>query len=41
MNFEKPEKSETFEKMKKFVGDITILHMCTENHNHMSTVPEI
>ena len=21
--------------MKKFVGDITILHMCTKNHNHM------
>ena len=21
--------------MKKFVGDINILHMCTKNHNHM------
>ena len=31
MNFEKP-KNQTFEKMKKFDGDI-ILHMCTENHN--------
>ena len=37
MNFEKPEKSETSEKMKKFVGDITILHMCTKNHNHMKS----
>ena len=25
--------------MKKFAGDIIILHMCTKNHNHM--VPEI
>ena len=21
--------------MKKFAGDIIILHMCTKNHNHM------
>ena len=21
--------------MKKFAGDIVILHMCTKNHNHM------
>ena len=33
MNFEKP-KNQTFEKMKKFTGDI-VFHMCTENHNHM------
>ena len=27
-------------KNEKFAGDI-ILHMCTKNHNHMITVPEI
>ena len=32
MNFGKS-KNQTFEKMKKFAGDI-ILHMCTETHNH-------
>ena len=25
----------TFDKTKKFAGDIIILHMCTKNHNHM------
>ena len=29
-----PQKSK-FWKMKKFAGDIIILHMCTKNHNHM------
>ena len=24
--------------MKKFAGDIVILHMCTKNHNHMSGI---
>ena len=28
-------KNQTFEKMKKTVGDIIILHICTKNHNHM------
>ena len=27
--------------MKKFAGDIIILHMCTKNHNIWCTVPEI
>ena len=31
----KSQKNQTFEKMKKFAGDIIILHMCTKNHNHM------
>ena len=30
----KPQKSK-FWKMKKFPGDIIILHMCNKNHNHM------
>ena len=30
-------KNQTFEKIKKiFWIDITILHMCTKNHNHMN-----
>ena len=29
------EKNQNFEKMKKVSGDVIILHMCTENHNHM------
>ena len=28
-------KNQNFEKMKKFDGDINILHMCTKNNNHM------
>ena len=28
-------KNQTFEKMKKFAGDIILLHMCTKHHNHM------
>ena len=28
-------KNQNFEKMKKTPGDITILHMCTINDNHM------
>ena len=28
-------------KMKKFPGEIIILHMCTKNHNIRCTVPEI
>ena len=28
-------KNQNFEKMKKTPGDITILHMCTINGNHM------
>ena len=28
-------KNQNFEKMKKIAGDITILHMCTKNHNQM------
>ena len=27
--------NQTFEKMKKIIGDITILHICTTNENHM------
>ena len=31
-----------FEKMKKTLGDIMILHLCTTNNNHMMyMVPEI
>ena len=28
-------KSQNFEKLKKIPGDITILHKCTKNHDHM------
>ena len=28
-------KNQNFGKMKKFAGDIIILHTCTKNHNHM------
>ena len=28
-------KNQNFKKMKKNTGDIIILLMCTENHNHM------
>ena len=28
-------KNENFEKMKKLLGDIIILHKCTTNDNHM------
>ena len=28
-------KNQNFEKMKKTLGDIIILHKCTKNHNHM------
>ena len=28
-------KNQNFEKMKKFAGDIIILHMCSKNHNHI------
>ena len=28
-------KNQNFEKMKKLPGDITILHICTINDNHM------
>ena len=29
------QKSQNFEKMKKTLGDIIILHLCTRNDNHM------
>ena len=29
-------KNENFKKMKKKPGDITILHKCTKNHDHMT-----
>ena len=28
--------NQNFEKMKKASGDIIILHLCTQNHNHMN-----
>ena len=31
----KTQKNWNFEKMLKIARDITILHMCTKNHNHM------
>ena len=30
-----------FDKMKKIVGDIIILHMCTKIHNIWGTVPDV
>ena len=27
--------NQNFEKMKKASGDVIILHMCTQNHEHM------
>ena len=27
--------NQNFEKMKKESGDVTILHTCTTNHNHL------
>ena len=34
-------KNQNFEKLKKGLGDIIILHNCTKNHDHIHTVPEI
>ena len=31
----KNQRSQNFEKMKKFAGDTIILHIGTKNHNHM------
>ena len=31
----KSQKNQTFEKMKKFAGDIIILHKCIKNRGHM------
>ena len=28
-------KNQNFEKLKKIIGDIIILHKCTKNHDHM------
>ena len=35
------QETKIFAKMKKSLGVIIILHMCTKNNDHMCTVPEI
>ena len=37
----KTPKNRILKKWKKIAGDITILHMCTKNHDQWGTVPEI
>ena len=39
--FLKIQKIRILKKWKKNASDIIILHMCTKNHNHIRTVPEI
>ena len=34
-------RNQTFDKMKKTLGDIIILQMCTTNENHRCMIPEI
>ena len=34
-------KNQNFEKMKKILGDIITLHLCTTNGDHVITVPGI